>query len=164
VLAYKLVSKLWRCRIFVSHRSWLIDWNLSGFLWLITCNLMSGDNFFHYYGGGFFLEIKITIDIKRSTVLVPLLLYPYLTYLGKSTFSPFLQSRSVFLHDRFNHGSRTEAPSSLLGCALQLNSTYAAVHLTAHRGIYYLHVEQFVFVFVFLFFVAWGGRGKCEGG
>jgi hypothetical protein len=29
---------------------------------------------------------------------------------------------------------------------------------------FYLHVEQFVFVFVFLLFVAWDGRGKCEEG
>jgi hypothetical protein len=49
-----------------------------------------------------FLQIKITIDTKRSTVLISLLLYPSLTLsgisiLGKSTFSLFRQSRSVFL-------------------------------------------------------------------
>jgi hypothetical protein len=60
---------------------------------------MSGDNGFYCYSSS---DKKIPIDTKRSTVLISLLLYPLLalsgiTYLGKSTFNLFRQSRSVFL-------------------------------------------------------------------
>jgi hypothetical protein len=52
---------------------------------------------------------------------------------------------------RLNDGIfRVHRFSVVTPARLHFDSTYMAVHLTTHRGIYYPHVEQFLALYVFL--------------
>jgi hypothetical protein len=68
----------------------------------------------------------------------------------------------IFTVHRFSVATSARLRKS--GCVFRLY-VYGGIFDNPPRFFFfYLLVEQFVFGFVSLFFVAWDGRGKCEGG